>query len=292
MPIGRNGARMTWHAAQVGGLGLAALVLLVYGAALGYLFLRQRAFIYFPDTQTVAPGAAGLPAAEAIAIATADGERLVGWLVAPREGQPLILYLHGNAGNLAVRAARFADLTAHGAGLLAIDYRGFGGSTGHPSEKGLLLDADAAYGEALARGYAPARIVVFGESLGTGVAVALAARVPVAGLVLEAAYTSTLAIAESVYWMFPIGYLMIDTFRSDLKIAQVKAPILFLHGTADGVVAIRYGAGLFALAPEPKSFVTIDGGGHQVLESPGVLAQVRDWIEARCEPAICRERHG
>lgn len=259
---------------------LVASALVAYGSVLGFLYLRQRTIMYLPDGNTVAPESVGLARAEVIAVATRDGERLVGWFISPSAGQPLLLYFHGNAGNLGDLATRFDALTAGGSGLLAIDYRGFGGSSGQPSEAGLALDAGAAYTEARTRGYAPKDIVIVGESLGTAVAVALAAQVECAAVVLEAAFTSATDIAAVRYRMFPVRSLLHDHFEAKAAIGKVGAPLLFLHGTNDLTIPIEFGRALFEAAPRPKEFVTVAGGDHQILQRPEVCARIVDWIAA------------
>lgn len=236
--------------------------------------------MYLPDGTIVAPDSVGLARADTVSIATRDGERLVGWSIAPAAGQPLLLYFHGNAGNLGDLAPRFDALTSSGAGLLAIDYRGFGGSSGRPSEAGLALDADAAYADARARGFEPPDIVIVGESLGTGVAVALAARVECAGVVLEAGFTSATDIAAARYRMFPVRSLLYDRFESKAAIGKIRAPLLFLHGTRDLTIPFDSGRALFEVAPEPKDFIAIEGGDHQVLQRPDVCARIVAWVAA------------
>ena len=142
----------------------------------------------------------------------------------PQEGKPVHLYFHGNGGSLRHRLERFRALTADGSGLVALSYRGYGGSSGHPTEDGLITDADTAYDFATAR-YPPERIVLWGESLGTGVAVALAADKPVGRVILQSPFTSTADIAAARYWYVPVRLLMKDQFRSDLRIAKVTAPV-------------------------------------------------------------------
>jgi fermentation-respiration switch protein FrsA (DUF1100 family) len=161
--------------------------------------------------------------------------------------------------------------------LLAVEYRGYPGSTGSPSEQGLLSDGAAGYAKALALGVPAARIVAMGESLGTGVAVDLAARHEIGALVLDSPYSSTADVAATRYWMFPVRLLMRDQFRSDAKVAKVKAPVLMVHGTADATIPIRFGEKLFALANEPKQFVRVEGEGHLALGS--VIPQVLQWID-------------
>ena len=260
--------------------GILVAGIVAYATILAIMFFAQRRLMYIPDTQRIAPADAGFARARVQDIKTEDGETLIAWYVAPAPGKALILYFHGNAGQIAGRADRFATLTASGNGLLAASYRGFGGSSGAPDERGLIADARVAYAHVLAAGIAPARIIIMGESLGSGVAVALGAEVSVAGIVLEAPFSSTVDVARSIYWMFPVGLLMRDQFRSDLRIARITAPLLIVHGSADPVVPLRFGEKLFALAPEPRTFWRVDAAGHQPLDNAQIAARVEDWINS------------
>ena len=168
---------------------LLVLALLGYGGLLALMYVFQRALLYFPDSARRPPAQAGLPQAQEVTLTSSDGEKLLAWFVPPRGDKPLVLYFQGNAEGLAARAGRFSWLIADGTGLLALCYRGYGGSTGRPSEAGLIRDARAAYDFARAR-YPARRIVLFGESLGTAVAVALAAGHEVGGLILDAPFSS------------------------------------------------------------------------------------------------------
>jgi fermentation-respiration switch protein FrsA (DUF1100 family) len=132
------------------------------------MFFAQRALMYFPESVRTMPAAAGLPQAQELTLDTADGETIIVWHVPPRGGSPVVIYFHGNGGALRMRVDRFARLVGHGIGLLAVSYRGYGGSTGFPTEAGLIEDARTAY--AFANERYPGRIVPWGESLGSGVA--------------------------------------------------------------------------------------------------------------------------
>ena len=178
---------------------------------LALMYVFQRAMMYFPDPRRVAPADAGLPQAEEVTFASADGETLLAWYVAPREGKPLVLYFQGNAEGLPARVGRFTWLTADGTGLLALNYRGYGGSSGTPTEDGLIADAVAAYGFARAH-YPAGRIVLFGESLGTAVTVALAAGHEVAGVILDAPFTSAAEVGAAAYPFAPVRWFMKDKF--------------------------------------------------------------------------------
>jgi fermentation-respiration switch protein FrsA (DUF1100 family) len=197
--------------------------------------------------------------------------------VPPKGERPVVLYFHGNGGALRNRARRFAELVADGTGLVALSYRGYGGSSGSPSEEGLLNDGRAAYAFASAR-YPVTRLVVWGESLGTGVAVALAAEKEFAKVVLEAPFTSTADIAAAVYPIVPVRYLMKDQFRSDQRIAEVKEPVLVIHGQLDNVIPIEYGRRLFERIVSPKRFVNLPNATHAGLDAHGALAEVKKFI--------------
>jgi uncharacterized protein len=242
-----------------------------YVGLVALLYFAQRTIQYFPERFRTAPAAAGLPQAEEVTLDTADGERVIAWHVAPRGDKPVFLYLHGNGASLRWRADRYRDLIADGSGLVALSYRGYGGSSGSPTEPGLIEDALAAYAFAAAR-YPAERIVLWGESLGSGMAVALAAEKPVARVVLQSPFTSAADIGASRYWFVPVRLLMKDQYRSDLRIGKVTAPVLVLHGDRDDIVPIAQGERLYELITAPKRFVRIPGGGHNDLGTRAVEA--------------------
>ncbi|HEY6995094.1 MAG TPA: alpha/beta hydrolase [Xanthobacteraceae bacterium] len=248
------------------------LILAVFYCGLvALLYLTQRALQYFPERFRTAPAAAGLPEAEEVELDTADGERVIAWHLPPRGEKPVFLYFHGNGASLRWRVDRFRALTADGSGLVALSYRGYGGSSGRPTEAGLVNDALAAYAFACAR-YQPVRVVLWGESLGSGVAVALAAEHPVGHVILEAPFTSAADVGAGHYWFVPVRLLMKDQFRSDLRIGKVTAPVLVLHGDRDYVVPIALGERLYALIDAPKRFVRFPGAGHDGLGARAVEA--------------------
>jgi uncharacterized protein len=250
-----------------------------YGGLVALVYVGQRALQYFPERTRTPPAAAGLPRAEEIVLDTADGERVIAWHVAPHEGKPVLLYFHGNGGSLAWRAERLRSLAADWTGLLALSYRGYGGSSGSPTEKGLMEDAFAAYAWAVAR-YGAARIALWGESLGSGVAVALAAERPVSRVVLESPFTSIADVGAQVYWFLPVRWLIKDSFRSDLRIGKVAAPVLVLHGERDNVVPIAFGERLYGLIKAPKRFVRFPAAGHNDLGVHGALDAAREFLAA------------
>lgn len=259
---------------------------LVVFASIGYLggvivlFFAQRAFVFpIPQTLRTAPAAAGFPEAEEHVLTTDDGEKIIVWHVPARPGHAVVMHFPGNGDYLAGLVDRFRDITSDGTGLVALSYRGYAGSSGRPSEQGLLRDAAAAYAFAAAR-YQPDRIVVWGFSLGSGVAIALAAVQPVGKLILEAPYTSITDLAAAVIPIMPLRWVMRDQFRSDERIARVTAPLLIMHGARDATIPISFGERLFALAHEPKQFVRFPDGGHNDLDNHGAIETARRFIDA------------
>jgi uncharacterized protein len=251
-----------------------------YAGGLAAMFFLQRAILFpIPSSERIAPSAAGFPQVEEHILTTADGEKIIVWHAPAKPGRPVILYFHGNGDYLAGFFGRFRDMIADGTGIVVPAFRGYSGSTGSPSEQGLFRDAEAAYAFARAR-YAADRIVVWGFSLGSGVAVALAAGNPVAKLILEAPYSSIADVAASAFPIFPVRWLLKDPFRSDLRIAGVKVPLLVLHGARDPTIPIVFGERLFALANEPKQFVRFPDGGHNDLDYFGASAVARRFIDA------------
>jgi fermentation-respiration switch protein FrsA (DUF1100 family) len=265
---------------------MTVLKWLLIVASVGYLgglvvlFFAQRSMVFpIPQTARTSPDAAGFPQAEQHILTTADNEKVIVWHVPARPGHPVVLYFHGNGDFLAGFFGRFRQIIADGTGVVALSYRGYAGSSGQPSEWGLLQDAAAAYAFTTAR-YSAEKIVAWGFSLGTGVAVTLAAERPVGKLILEAPYTSLADVAASLFPIFPVRLVMRDQFRSDERIAGVSAPLLIMHGARDATIPIIFGARLFALAHEPKQFVRFPEGDHNNLDDYGAVGTARDFIGA------------
>jgi fermentation-respiration switch protein FrsA (DUF1100 family) len=262
---------------------LLIIVLVGYCGLLLLVYLGQRALQYFPERARTPPAAAGLPEAEEVVLDSSGGERVIVWHIPPRGEKPVVLYFHGNGGSLRFRVDRFRALAADGTGLIALSYRGYGGSSGRPTEKGLIDDALATYAFAAAR-YPASRLALWGESLGTGVAVALAAQKPVGRIVLESPFTSIADIAAQIYWFFPVRLLIKDSFRSDLLIGTVTAPFLILHGDKDSIVPIALGDQLYKLITAPKRFVRFPGAGHNELAAYGALEAAKQFLSEPVQP--------
>ncbi len=257
------------------------LALTAYGGICVYFYDHQREFQYTLGGGRTTPQAVGLGGFAAVDVVTEDSVRLDAWWAPPpAAGQGVVLFLHGTPGTRAATAWRLADLRGAGLGALAIDYRGYGGSGGSPSEAGFRKDVRAAFDwiHAAARG---SRIAVFGESLGTGPAVALATERPVAGVLLNAPFASVRRLFELRGPPLPYRWLMKDPFDSEALIGKVKAPVMILHGAADANVPIAEARRLFAAAREPKTMIEIAGVGHLAAYDEGgrerALAALLRW---------------
>lgn len=249
---------MTWTIATVAALYLALVVL---------LWLAESRLIYFPGQQRslIAPPTGLRLSPERIAFDSQDSVGLVGWVMrAPvHDSGYWLLICHGNAGNLSEfdRPVHYAGLRELGLNLLAFDYRGYGESRGAPSEQGLYRDADAAYRYLREQHGVPAdRIVVFGHSLGSAVAIDLVNRSPAAGLIVEGALTSVVHRGQELYPYIPVRWIARSRFSSIDKVPGITVPKLFLHARRDEVIPLSHGRRLFEAARPPKTFVELDGG--------------------------------
>lgn len=239
-------------------------------------------FVFFPDRR-VGPPPAGV---EERWIAAEDGGRLHAWYAPPRDGGPVLLWSHGNAGNIDSRRALLLALTARGLGVLAYDYRGYGRSDGAPSERGVYLDGSAAFDDLVARGVDPARVVCFGESLGGAVSIEVATRRRCGAVVAVSTFTRLADVARRHYG--PLGSLAGDRFDSLGRLPRLAAPLLVAHGDRDEIVPFELGERLFAATPGPKRFVRIAGAAHNdALGRPALLDAVADFAResARGRPA-------
>jgi fermentation-respiration switch protein FrsA (DUF1100 family) len=259
-------------------LALAAVA--VYAAVGLAAYLGQRKLMYFPDTARTAPAEAGLAGVAERVLDTSDGHRVIAWYGKAEPGRPTLLYFHGNGGSLAIRAPRIARFMAEGWGVYMMTYRGYGGSTGSPSEAANVADARLAYAALLKEGVPPSSIIAYGESLGSGIAVRIAAELPVAGVILDAPYTSIVDLAAQAYPFLPVRLFLIDRYDSRRYIGAIKAPLLILHGARDEVIPVEMGRELARLAPQPKRLAVFPNGHHSDLYLNGndAIDAVRSWI--------------
>lgn len=248
-------------------VGYAAAIVVGYLLILLLVRVFEPKLIFFPDYPGRLTGEwhpRELPVQDAW-IKTRDGVTLHGWWIPNPHAQVTFLAFHGNAANIANRAELYRFLWATPANVLAVEYRGYGRSEGKASEAGLYLDADAAYDYLVQeKNTPPDRLISFGQSLGSAVAVDLASRRTVAGIVLEGSFPSARAVARKVYWFLPgislVGKSKFDTAK---KLASVRVPILIVHCVRDPVVSFSLGEEVYRRAQEPKFFLRVEGECHE-----------------------------
>ena len=240
--------------------------------AIAYVF--QPHMVFFPDRHLVAdPTAVGLDFRD-VQIDTDDGERLHGWFV-PGAGDQVVLFFHGNAGNISHRLESIRLFHELGVSVLALDYRGYGRSTGHMSERGSYHDARAAFRHLRdERGFDPRQIVLFGRSLGSAVAIELAAHVQPGALIAESCFTSIPDVGARHYRLLPVRMLARIRYDSLSRVSRIQCPKLFVHSRDDETIPFSMGRKVFGAAADPKTFLEI-GGGHNA----GVLARGTAYVD-------------
>jgi fermentation-respiration switch protein FrsA (DUF1100 family) len=257
-----------------------AIISACYLSFIAIYYVEQRDYLFYTSHIRISPQALDLQNVAEMELSTPDGQRLVAWYAPPASGKPTVFYLHGNAGALVHRANRVRLYRAQGYGVFMLAYRGFSGSTGRPNETNIVADALMAY-DTLA-GFTPddSKIIVYGESLGTGVAVQVAAKRKPDGVVLESPFSSAADVAAHLYPYLPVYWLLKDRFESISYIQEVKAPLLVLHGERDSIVPPRLGRKLFAAAPGPKVAYFIQDATHYTLYEHGAFEKVKTFLDS------------
>ncbi len=252
---------------------------LLYVGAVAYMYVNQRDILFKPGDELADPNTIGLADVQARVVTMADGTEIMTWSAPPATaGAATVLFLHGQGGSLSDRAGRMREILNSGFGLLAPSYRGYPGSEGEASEDALISDAVALFDQLDADGTA---VVLHGQSLGTGVAAAVAAQRPNAELlVLEAPFTATVDVAAERYPLLPVHWLMQDQFATRDIIQDIDVPTLIFHGTDDQTVPVQHGQSLHAMSPDNTQLFVVPGGGHNDLWDHGLWQDVQRVLTA------------
>ena len=242
---------------------IARTLLLAYVGIVAFLYFFQRRLQYQPDvTAPLVPTSYVRRGLEEVRLTASDGVELHAWFW-PADGPGTIVLFHGNAGHRGHRLQWMGSLQQLGWSVFLLDYRGYGGSAGSPTEQGLHRDGEATW--AWLEENTKGKVVLFGVSLGGGVATELAHHHLPDGLILQSTFTSTADVARTIYPFLPVGWLMKDRYESVRRIPTIRCPLLAIHGDQDEIVPYRLGRQLFEAAGEPKEWHTVEGAGHNDL---------------------------
>ncbi len=256
---------------------LLYLSIFLYAGALAWTYFNQRSLLYFPQPGVLDVSEYQLEGVEDIRIPSGD-LKLQMWYKEPENGMPIVLYLHGNSYHLGNHQHQFKEILNLGYGLAALAYRGFSRSEGLPSKEGILEDVSSAVEFLQSKGFDSKKILVVGESLGSGVAVESAIKHKFGGIFLITPYTSIAKRAQEIYWYFPANYLVRDNFISDENIHLIDAPVMMVHGTKDVVIPHAHCEKLFSLASEPKKMFIYEGKGHSNLDYRLIYTEMKGFF--------------
>ncbi len=264
-------------------LALAAMVLVgLYGVMCGFLMTRESDFLFLPEPEWVGtPAKVGL-SFEDVPIIAADGVKTHAWWIPRADAQWTVLYLHGNGGNVSYTSHFLSLLHESGFAALAVEYRGYGKAEGVPSEKGIYADADAAWEWLATKGVSREHVIVWGTSLGGGVASFVAEKRKPGVLVLESTFTSAPDVGARLFPWAPVRLLARQRFDTRARLPRIESPIVIAHGKNDETIDFSFGRELFESAREPKLFLELEGGHmDQIPETAPALEEFRAFLAAR-----------
>jgi len=253
----------------------------IFASVLFLMYVFQRHLIYFPDRHV--PDLKKFQAQDMVVVTlqTRDNIKLKSWYIPPKKNKPIVLYLHGNAGHIGYRMPLAREFIKSGLGLFLLEYRGYGGNNGSPTEKGFYEDSETALNYLVQQGVKPSKIALFGESLGTGVATKLASQHQFCALILQSPFTSLTSVSQYHYPWFILKPW--DQFNSLERIKKIHAPLLILHGTKDRIVPYAQALTLFQEANKPKKMSTIENYDHNNLwNSKGFSDEIIHFIKTHC----------
>jgi hypothetical protein len=257
-------------------LGIAVIYLLI----LAFLFIFQRSLMYHPDENNYFGDKLEFDI-QKVKIKTKDNIEILGWFHNKNlKDYKTILYFHGNAGQLENRIHKLNHFKNMNVNFLIIAWRGFSGNDGNPSEKGLYTDGESAIKWLQNKGIEEENIILYGESLGTGIAIQIAQNKNFAGLVLETPFTSMVEAAKNFYPYIPVGLILKDKYKNDKKIKNVNIPVLVMHGEADQIVPFWMGKKVFNLANEPKYLYFTKTDDHMMEYDEKLVLALKSFIES------------
>lgn len=238
------------------------------------IYLIQRNILYRPDANKPQIPARYADTIKTVTITTDDGLQLMSWYTKARSNQPTIIYFHGNAGTIADRLPNLIPFLNLGYGLLLLSYRGYADNPGNPTEQGVYQDARAAFKFLHQQNINNKDIIIFGESLGTGVAIQMANEYPTNYIILQSPYTSITAIAQKRFPLFPIKLMLKDQFKSIDKLTHLTQKLIIIHGLQDNTIPFEHGQKIFEQYPGKKEILLIPTAGHNDVLSYSVILDI------------------
>ena len=261
-------------------LSIVGLVVLIYLTITSVLYYSQRSLLYHPTENNYSGDQLTVPI-DKVRIKTDDNIELLSWYHDKDiQNYKTILFLHGNAGSLENRIHKINHFNEMEINFLIISWRGFSGNEGKPTEEGLYKDAKSAVKWLINKGVKKENIIIYGESLGTGVATEISQNESFAGIILESPFTSMVAAGKSKYPIFPIGLLLKDKYESDKKIKNIKSPVLVMHGEADTIVPFWMGKKIYELANDPKYYYFPEYDDHMMEYNDKLLNTLKSFIKS------------
>ena len=254
-------------------IGIYFLVILI-------MFIFQRSLLYLPSKETLDNSYYTKTGLKKIEMTTSDGLVLSSLFKKPSDDEKsIIVVFHGNAGHIGHRVEKFRPFLKEGYGLFLVEYRGYGENSGKPSESGLYKDGEAALNFLYKQGITQQKTILYGESLGCGLAVKLSTETAFNATILEAPYTSIADIASRHYWYLPAKLLVLDRFDIFSMIKNIKSPLLVIHGEKDNVIDINFGKKVFKSAPEPKKAIFVKNAGHNNLYEFNIYEKIKQFLK-------------
>ena len=260
-------------------LSILGLVILIYLTITFVLYYSQRSLLYHPSENNYSGDNLTVPI-DKVKILTDDNIELIAWHHKKKDNYKTILFLHGNAGSLENRIHKINHFNDMDVNFLIVAWRGFSGNRGKPTENGLYIDAKSAVKWLTNKGVKEEDIIIYGESLGTGVGTEIAQNKNFAGIILESPFTSMVDAGADKYPIFPIRLLLKDKYESDKKIKNIKSPILIMHGEVDKIVPFWMGKKMYELANEPKYYYFSKYDDHMMEYNDELLSELKKFINS------------
>ena len=255
-------------------------ILVIYFVLLIFLYLYQGKLLYHPNVNSYTEVNNLIPQIEKVTITTSDNLSLLGWFYKKDISKKTILFFHGNAGSLENRIYKLNHFENLDLNFLIIAWRGFSGNSGKPNERGLYDDAKSAVNWLESKGIKEESIILFGESLGTAVAIEIAQNKNFAGIVLESPFTSMVEMGKKYYSFFPVSLLLKDRYESIKKIKNIHIPVLVMHGKSDSIVPFEMGKRIYTSANSPKFYYFSEYDDHMMDYNKLLLEKLNSFVES------------